>query len=112
MWMAKGARRSADRAVRLLAVAALAVIFLTSVHGASSTAAPAGAVAAAPASLAAAVVPVAPSPDWHLSQDAVGTAVADLRPPQQLGFLVADAVAALSESGAPPHRGRAPPSSR
>jgi hypothetical protein len=112
VWVGRGARGSADRVLRLLAVAALAVIFLTSVHGAGSTAAPAGAVAAAPASLAAAVVPATPGHGWHLSQDAVLTTVPDFRPPQQRGFLVADTSAALSEIGAPPRRGRAPPSAR
>jgi hypothetical protein len=97
---------------RVVAAALLAILALTSVHGAASTAAPAGAIAHGPASVGAAVVQAAPAAatqDHRL----------DLTPVPENGLPpLADAVpAAVAEPDAAlpvavasaPHSSRAPP---
>jgi len=94
---------------RLLAAALLAVLALTSVHGAASTAAPATAIAHGPASIGAAVVHLAPAmatPDHRLDLTPVpGNAL----PPPAEG---APAAAADPGEGRPVAVTAAPPPSR
>ncbi|MDQ7907385.1 hypothetical protein RB614_22980 [Phytohabitans sp. ZYX-F-186] len=97
---------------RVLAAALLAVLALTSVHGSSSMAAPAGAIAHGPASIGAAVVHAAPAmatQDHRLDLTPVpGNAL--LPHAERAPAAVADpGVTPPVDGASAPHPSRAPP---
>jgi len=97
---------------RVLAATLLAMLALTSVHGAGSTAAPTGAIAHGPASIGAAVVHAAPAPatqDHRLDLSPV-PGNASLPGDDRAPATVAEPHLALPPAVASaPHSSRAPP---
>ncbi|GAA4702870.1 hypothetical protein [Phytohabitans rumicis] len=103
-----------DRTVvgRLVAAALLLVLAVTSVHGAGSTAAPAGAIANGPASIGAAVVqhaPTAASSDHDLQVPVPEPVGAPEPDPAATGDATSPTVRPATLAAAP-HSSRAPPS--
>ncbi|GAA4447638.1 hypothetical protein [Phytohabitans houttuyneae] len=105
-------RGTAAAVGRVLAAALLAVLALTSVHGAASTAAPVGAIAHGPASIGAAVVHTAPAMATHDQRLDLTPVPNNALPP---GADAAPAAVAEPDPALPaavasaPHSSRAPP---
>ncbi|BCB82365.1 hypothetical protein GCM10022251_47860 [Phytohabitans flavus] len=105
-------RGTAGAVGRVLAAALLAVLALTSVHGAASTAAPAGAIAHGPASIGAAVVHAAPALATHDHRLDLTPVPGNALPPPAEGAPAAAAEPAATlpvAVASAPHSSRAPP---